>query len=167
MCMSFFFGVKGCVNFMWRPHKYKRASWWTESFRCWFWIYLPQNSPPWKIPKYSDAEFHDESNGGLNFWFLSTSTYQTSKEIWREGGAMPRLFVTRVYFSNIPIGALQPVCFWLVIAKISFILFVSCFVKQHPGQNYVLVDIYDCEILSLPCLIGPMFEIGMLGIGDS
>jgi hypothetical protein len=43
------------------------------------------------------------------------------------------------------------------IAKISFILFVSCFVKQHPGQNYVLLDIYDCGILSLQCLIGPMF----------
>ena len=42
------------------------------------------------------------------------------------------------------------------IAKISFILFVSYFVKQHPGRNYVLVDIYDCEILSLRCLIGPM-----------
>ena len=24
------------------------------------------------------------------------------------------------------------------IAKISFILFVSCFVKQHPGRNYVI-----------------------------
>jgi hypothetical protein len=33
------------------------------------------------------------------------------------------------------------------IAKISFILFVSCFVKQHPGRNHVLLDIYDCEIL--------------------
>ncbi len=43
------------------------------------------------------------------------------------------------------------------IAKISFILFVSCFVKQHPGWNCVLLDIYDCEILSLRCLIGPMF----------
>ena len=33
------------------------------------------------------------------------------------------------------------------IAKISFILFVSCFVKQHPGRSHVLLDIYDCEIL--------------------
>ena len=47
------------------------------------------------------------------------------------------------------------------IAKISCILFVSCFVKQHPGRNFVLVEIYDCEILSLRCLIGPMFLLAI------
>ena len=48
------------------------------------------------------------------------------------------------------------------IAKISCILFVSCFVKQHPGRNFVLVEIYDCEILSLRCLIGPMFSLAIV-----
>jgi hypothetical protein len=43
-------------------------------------------------------------------------------------------FVTRVYFSNIPIGVLQLFVFVSFIAKISFILFVSYVVKQHPGQ---------------------------------
>ena len=48
------------------------------------------------------------------------------------------------------------------IAKISCILFVSCLVKQHPGRNFVLVEIYDCEILSLRCLIGPMFSLAIV-----
>jgi hypothetical protein len=42
---------------------------------------------------YSEAEFHEESEGGLKFRFLSTSTYQNAKEIWREAVLMPRVLV--------------------------------------------------------------------------